>query len=274
MISLKSPEEIDTIARGGAIIAELYRILPERVEPGVSTGELDRFAERFIRDHEGAEPAFKGLYGFPATLCTSINHEVVHGIPAERRKLGEGDALSIDCGVKLDGFYADAAITLAVGEISREVQELLDVTKRGLELGIEQARPGKRLGDIGAAIQSAADAAGYGIVRELVGHGLGREPHEDPQVPNYGRSGRGMPLEVGLVVAIEPMFNLGTEKVRTLPDRWTVITADRSVSAHFEHTVAVTEDGPRILTGGLDQDSGFRIQDSGGEGAGGVRAEP
>ncbi len=268
MISLKSPEEIEAIARAGTIIGELYKLLPDRVVPGVSTGELDRFAETFIRDHEGAEPAFKGLYGFPATLCTSVNHEVVHGIPAERRKLAEGDVISIDCGVKLDGFYSDAAITVPVGEIASEVQELLDVTRRGLELGIQEAQPGKRLGDIGAAIQSAADGAGYGIVRELVGHGIGRDPHEDPQVPNYGRRGRGMRLEVGLVLAIEPMFNLGTEKVRTLPDRWTVITADRTVSAHFEHTVAVTETGPRILTLGLQPEAGVR--DSGSDAADGA----
>lgn len=248
MISLKTSEEIEAIARGGAIIAELYRLLPGEVRAGRTTAELDRFAEDFIRSHDGAEPAFKGLYGFPATLCTSVNHEVVHGIPGTRRKLVEGDVLSVDCGVKLDGFFADAAVTLPVGEIGPEVVELLRVTRESLDAGVAAARPGARLGDIGAAIQSVADRAGYGIVRELVGHGIGRSPHEDPQVPNYGTAGRGMPLEVGLVIAIEPMLNLGTEKVRTLPDRWTVVTADRKVSAHFEHTVAVTEAGPRVLT--------------------------
>src|SRR5690606_14752230 len=207
--------------------------------------ELDRFAEEFIRSHEGAEPAFKGLYGFPATLCTSVNHEVVHGIPGNRRKLVEGDVLSVDCGVKLEGFYADAAVTLPVGEISPEVAALLRVTRESLDAGVAAAKTGNRLGDIGAAIQAVADRAGYGIVRELVGHGIGRTPHEDPQVPNYGTAGRGMPLEVGLVIAIEPMLNLGTEEVRTLRDRWTVVTADRRPSAHFEHTVAVTEAGPR-----------------------------
>jgi methionyl aminopeptidase len=247
VISLKKPEEIETMARAGAIIAALYQELPGRVAPGVSTRDLDRFAESFIRDH-GGEPAFKGLYGFPATLCTSVNEEVVHGIPADRRKLSAGDVVSIDCGVKLEGYFADAAITLPVGEIRPEVARLLEVTQRALELGIEQAAPGKRLGDIGAAIQAPADQAGYGVVRDLVGHGIGREPHEEPQVPNYGRKGRGMPLEAGLVLAIEPMFNLGTASVRTLSDRWTVITADRTVSAHFEHTVAVTDEGPRILT--------------------------
>lgn len=248
MISLKTAEQIELIARGGAIIAELYRLLPDEVRPGRTTAELDRFAEEFIRSHDGAEPAFKGLYGFPATLCTSVNHEVVHGIPGNRRKLVEGDVLSVDCGVKLEGFFADAAVTLPVGEIRAEVAELLRVTRESLDAGVAAARPGARLGDIGAAIQGVADRAGYGIVRELVGHGIGRAPHEDPQVPNYGTAGRGMPLEVGLVLAIEPMLNLGTEKVRTLPDRWTVVTADRKVSAHFEHTVAVTEAGPRVLT--------------------------
>jgi methionyl aminopeptidase len=248
LISLKTADEIETIARAGAIIAKLYEELPGRAVPGASTRDLDRFAESFIRDHSGAEPAFKGLYGFPATLCTSINFEVVHGIPADRRRLAAGDVISVDCGVKVDGFYADAAVTLPVGEIAPEVERLLEVTQAALESGIQQVRPGKRLGDVGAAIQSHAIEAGYGIVRDLVGHGIGREPHEEPQVPNYGKAGKGMPLEVGLVLAIEPMFNLGTPDVRTLPDRWTVITADRAVSAHFEHTVAVTERGPRVLT--------------------------
>ena len=249
MISLKSPDEIQKIGRAGAILAALYEVLPAEVQPGRSTKELDRFAEEFIRSHEGAEPAFKGLYGFPATLCTSVNHEVVHGIPSDRRKLAEGDVVSVDCGVKLQGFFADAAITLPVGEIAPELEQLLEVTRRGLEAGIAAARPGNRLGDIGAAIQAVAEQAGYGIVRDLVGHGIGREPHEDPQVPNYGKAGRGMPLEPGLVLAIEPMFNAGTERVRTLPDRWTVVTNDRAVSAHFEHTVAVTAEGPLVLTG-------------------------
>ena len=248
MIELKTAEEVEAIARAGAIIAELYEIIPEEVRPGRSTADLDRFAEDFIRSHEGAEPAFKGLYGFPATLCTSVNHEVVHGIPADRRKLAEGDVVSVDCGVRLEGFYADAAVTLPVGEVPEEVAELLRVTYESLLAGVAEARPGKRLGDIGSAIQAVADRSGYGIVRDLVGHGIGRSPHEDPQVPNYGRAGRGMPLEEGLVIAIEPMLNLGSADVRTLPDRWTVVTADRRVSAHFEHTVAVTEEGPRILT--------------------------
>lgn len=248
MIHLKSDAEIEQIARAGAILAELYRRLPHEVRPGCSTQELDRFAEGFIRDHQGAEPAFKGLYGFPATLCTSVNDEVVHGIPSARRRLKEGDLVSVDCGVKLNGFYADAAITVGVGEVSAQAHHLLEVTQRALAAGIHAARLGNRLGDIGAAVQEIGEAAGYGIVRDLVGHGVGRQPHEEPQVPNYGKRGRGMKLEAGLVLAIEPMFNAGTASVRTLADRWTVVTADRGLSAHFEHTVAVTPAGPRILT--------------------------
>lgn len=248
MIHLKSAAEIDTIARAGAILAELYRRIPAEVRAGVTTAQLDRWAEDFIRSHPGAEPAFKGLYGFPATLCISVNHEVVHGIPSVRRALQDGDVVSVDCGVKLEGFYADAAVTLPVGTIALEVQGLLDRTQEALARGIEQAHPGRRLGDVGAAIQGVADGAGYGVVRELVGHGVGRQPHEEPQVPNFGTAGKGLKLLEGMVLAIEPMFNLGSAGVRTLPDRWTVVTADRKVSAHFEHTVAVTADGPRILT--------------------------
>lgn len=248
MIHLKSAAEIDTIARAGAILAELYRRIPAEVRPGVSTAELDRWAEAFIRSHPGAEPAFKGLYGFPATLCTSVNHEVVHGIPSPKRVLKEGDVVSVDCGVKLEGFYADAAITIPIPPVPAEVEMLLERTQVALQRGIEQARPGNRLGDVGAAIQEVADAQRYGVVRELVGHGVGRQPHEEPQVPNFGTRGKGLKLLEGMVLAIEPMFNLGTAGVRTLPDRWTVVTADRRVSAHFEHTVAVTADGPRILT--------------------------
>jgi len=248
VIHLKSAAEIDTIARAGAILAGLWRAIPAQVAPGVSTGELDRWAESFIRSHPGAEPAFKGLYGFPATLCISVNHEVVHGIPSSRRVLREGDIVSVDCGVKLEGFYADAAVTLPVGAVAEPVAELLELTQLALARGIAEARPGSRLGDVGAAIQEVADGAGYGVVRELVGHGVGRQPHEEPQVPNFGVRGKGLKLLEGMVLAIEPMFNLGTAAVRTLPDRWTVVTADRKVSAHFEHTVAVTADGPRILT--------------------------
>jgi methionyl aminopeptidase len=248
MRSLKTVEEIDRIARGGRIIAELFRQLGERVVAGVTTGDLDRFAEDFIRSHDGAEPAFKGLYGFPASICASVNQEVVHGIPSPYRTLAEGDVISVDVGVKLEGWFSDSAITFPVGEIDDETERLLAVTRGALEKGIEAARPGNRLGDIGHVIQRHAEDAGFAVVRELVGHGIGREPHEDPQVPNYGRPGRGPELEEGLVIAIEPMVNLGVPEVRTLADRWTVVTADQRTSAHFEHTVAVTADGPRILT--------------------------
>ena len=248
MIYLKSEAEIERIACAGQVLSALFRTLPQEVAPGRTTADLDRFAERFIRDHNGAEPAFKGLYGFPATLCTSVNHEVVHGIPSSRRRLREGDIVSVDCGVRLNGVYADAAVTLCVDRVSAETEHLLETTQHALQSGVAAARPGNRIGDIGAAIQEIAEREGYGIVRDLVGHGVGREPHEEPQIPNYGKRGRGMKLEVGLVLAIEPMLNAGTAEVRTLRDRWTVVTADRAVSAHFEHTVAVTREGPRILT--------------------------
>ncbi|MBW3628988.1 MAG: type I methionyl aminopeptidase, partial [Gemmatimonadetes bacterium] len=229
MISLKTPEEIDVIARAGAIIADLYSEIPARVVPGATTADLDLFAEEFILGHPGAEPAFKGLYGFPATLCTSVNHEVVHGIPSGRRRLTDGDVVSIDCGVKLEGFYADAAVTLPVGEVGPELTALLETTRRSLQAGIAEAHAGQRLGDVGAAIQEVADRAGYGIVRDLVGHGIGRSPHEEPQVPNYGRRGRGMPLEEGLVLAIEPMTTAGRHMVRMGDDGWAIYSQDGSV---------------------------------------------
>jgi methionyl aminopeptidase len=206
--------------------------------------------EEYIRGHAGAEPAFKGLYGFPASACISVNHEVVHGIPSGDRILAEGDLISIDVGVLLEGWYADSARTFGVGEIDAAGQRLLDVTEESLYEGIGQAVAGKRLGDVGAAIQRVAEGAGYGVVRDLVGHGIGREPHEEPQVPNFGRPGRGLLLRPGMVLAIEPMVSEGSAEVRTLSDRWTVVTMDRSRSAHFEHTVAIEESGPpRILTG-------------------------
>jgi methionyl aminopeptidase len=248
VISLKTPAEIDAMGQAGRILAALFREIEPRVAPGVSTLELDAFAEEFIRSHDGATPAFKGLYGFPASLCTSLNDEVVHGIPSARRRLRSGDIISVDAGVKLDGWFADSARTFPVGEIPPKTQVLIAATQQALHAGIAQTRAGNRLGDVGHAIQTVARAAGLGIVRDLVGHGIGREPHEEPQVPNYGERGRGLPLQPGLVLALEPMLNEGGPGVRTLPDRWTVVTADRSRSAHFEHTVAVTADGPRILT--------------------------
>jgi methionyl aminopeptidase len=250
MSILKTPDEIEAMARAGRIIGQLFQRLAERVVPGTTTAAIDSFAEAFIRDHDGAVPAFKGLYGFPASVCASVNHEVVHGIPSPRRTLEEGDIVSVDVGVVLDGWYSDSARTLPVGEVDEETQRLLDVTREALRLGIDQARPGNRVGDIGHVIQTHAEAAGFSVVRELVGHGIGREPHEDPQVPNFGNPGQGSRLEPGLVLAIEPMVNLGRAEVRTLTDRWTVVTADHRRSAHFEHTVAVTGNGPRILTDG------------------------
>lgn len=248
MISLKTPRQIDELARAGCILGDLFRELSGRVQTGVSTGELDAFAEEFIRSHEGAVPAFKGLYGFPGSLCTSINEEVVHGIPSRDRRLEPGDIVSLDAGVKLGGWFADAARTFPVGDVDAATARLLDVTSRALAAGIEQARPGNRLGDVGHAIQAVAEGAGFGVVRDLVGHGIGREPHEEPQVPNFGSPGRGLRLQAGLVLAIEPMVNAGTPAVRTLADRWTVVSADGSRSAHFEQTVAITEAGPLVLT--------------------------
>lgn len=248
MIVLKTPEQIEAMRRAGRILAALFEELRPRVLPGVSTMELDTLGETFIRSHDGAEPAFKGLYGFPGSLCISINEEVVHGIPSVRRVLAEGDIVSLDAGVKLDGWYADAARTFPVGSVDPETARLLEVTRQALDAGIEQARPGNRLGDIGHAVQTVAEAAGFGVVRDLVGHGIGREPHEEPQVPNFGRPGRGIRLQAGMVLAIEPMVNLGDPGVRTLADRWTVVAADGSRSAHYEQTVAITETGPAVLT--------------------------
>lgn len=249
MIALRTTQDIDAIARAGAIIGQLHTALAKRVAPGVTTQDLDTFGDEFIRSHVGAVPAFKGLYGFPASLCISINEEVVHGIPSGRRVLRSGDIVTVDAGVKLDGWFADAAYTFAVGEIDAETERLLRVTREALQAGIAAARPGNHLGDIGHAVQQVAEAAGFSVVRDLVGHGIGREPHEEPQVPNFGRPGRGLALRPGLVIAIEPMVNAGTASVRTLPDRWTVVTADRKRSAHYEHTVAVVDGGARILTG-------------------------
>jgi methionyl aminopeptidase len=248
VIALKKPQDLDAIARAGRILAALFREIAPRVVPGVTTQELDALGEEFIRSHDGAVPAFKGLYGFPGSLCTSVNEEVVHGIPSSKRRLQNGDIVTLDGGVQLGGWFADAARTFPVGEIDADVQRLLDVTWESLQAGIDHARPGRRLGDIGHAVQQVAEGAGYGVVRDLVGHGIGREPHEEPQVPNFGKPGRGIRLEPGLVLAIEPMINMGGIAIRTLADRWTVVTADGSRSAHFEQTVAVTTNGPRILT--------------------------
>ena len=248
MIHLRTAAEMDVIARAGAIISGLMSELPERVAPGVSTGELDRFAEEYIVSHEGAVAAFKGLYGFPGSVCISVNEEVVHGIPSVHRVLESGDIVTVDVGVRMEGWYSDSARTFAVGDVSDEAAHLLDVTERSLEAAIRAAVPGNHVGDIGAAVVAEVGASGLGIIRELVGHGVGRELHEAPQVPNIGRPGHGPLLRAGMVLAIEPMLAAGTPDIRTLDDGWTVVTADRRLSAHFEHTVGITPEGPRILT--------------------------
>ncbi|MGZ8378301.1 MAG: type I methionyl aminopeptidase [Gemmatirosa sp.] len=248
MIQLKSLREIDAMAEGGRILGRTLAKLRAAVRPGVTTLELDQLAEEFILSHDGAAPAFKGLYGFPGSVCISVNHEIVHGIPSKKRTLLEGDIVSLDVGVKYDGFFTDAAETVAVGAISTQDQRLLDVTRASLDAGIAAAVAGNHVGDIGHAVQTVVERAGFSVVRELVGHGVGHGPHEDPQVPNHGKPKRGTKLMPGLTIAIEPMVNAGLPGTRTLPDRWTVVTVDGKRSAHFEHTVAVTENGPRILT--------------------------
>jgi methionyl aminopeptidase len=249
MITIKSPREVETMAAAGRIVAETLAVVAREVRPGVSTEALDRIAEQFIRSHPGAKPSFKGLYDFPATLCTSINQEVVHGIPSSKRILKEGDLLSVDVGVWLEGLHADSAATFPVAAVSPEAQKLLRVTQQALVAGIAQARSGNHVGDIGYAVQQVAEEAGYSVVRELVGHGIGTSFHEEPQVPNYGKPKRGTRLAAGMTIAIEPMVNVGGADIRTLDDKWTVVTEDGSLSAHFEHTVAIQESGaPRVLT--------------------------
>jgi len=250
MITIKSAREIETMAAAGRIVAETLALMGRTVRPGISTKELDRVAEEFIRSHPGAVPSFKGLYDFPATLCTSINHEVVHGIPSAKRVLRAGDLISVDVGVHLNGLHADSAATFPVGDVSPETRRLLLVTQDALAAGIAQARAGNHVGDIGHAVQTVAEGAGFSVVREMVGHGIGASFHEEPQVPNYGKPKRGPRLAPGMTIAIEPMVNIGAADIRTLPDKWTVVTADGTLSAHFEHTVAIAESGsaPRILT--------------------------
>jgi methionyl aminopeptidase len=248
VITIKSPREVEIMATAGGIVAETLQLVARRTRAGVSTEELDDLAEEFIRSHPGAVPSFKGLYDFPKSLCTSINQEIVHGIPSRRRVLREGDILSVDCGVCLEGLHADSAVTVPVGEVSEDVQTLLCVTQEALEAGIAQARVGNHVGDIGYAVQQVAERAGFSVVRELVGHGIGTSFHEEPQVPNYGKPKRGPRLVRGMTIAIEPMINAGRPEIRTLEDKWTVVTRDGKWSAHFEHTVMVDEGGPRILT--------------------------
>jgi methionyl aminopeptidase len=246
MIHIKSPKEIEIMRQGNCLAAQVLQKLREAIKPGVSTKELDNLAERLIRA-AGATPAFKGYRGYPASLCVSVNEEVVHGIPGSRR-LKQGEIVSLDLGTYLNGYYGDAAITVPVGRVSEEAARLLEVAEQALAKGIEQAKDGNRLLDISHAIQSCAEEHGFFVVQDFVGHGIGRNLHEDPQVPNFGAPHHGPRLRPGMVLAIEPMINVGTWEVKVLDDGWTVVTADRSLSAHFEHTIAVTEQGADILS--------------------------
>jgi methionyl aminopeptidase len=246
MIVCKSSAEIETMHRAGIVVWEVLNELRMMVAPGVSTLDLDRIAERRAAEH-GATPAFKGYRGYPASLCASINEEVVHGIPSAGRKLNEGDIVSLDYGVELDGYFGDAAVTVPVGKVRSELDTLMRVTRESLDRAIEKARAGNRLSDVGAAVQEWVERHGFSVVREFVGHGIGTRMHEEPSVLNYGQPGHGPRLQEGMVLAIEPMVNQGTANVRVLDDGWTAVTADGKPSAHFEHTVAVTANGPWIL---------------------------
>ena len=245
-VHIKTDEEVELLRESSLLVGKTLAAVADRIKPGVTTLELDAVAEEFIRDH-GAEPGFKGYGGFPNSLCTSVNEAVVHGIPNDK-PLVDGDIVSVDCGVLKNEFYGDSAYTFAVGEIAPEIQQLLEVTKECLQKAIEQAVVGKRIGDIGFACQQHAEQSGYGVVRELVGHGLGRSLHEAPEVPNYGRRGNGPRLMDGMVLAIEPMINLGRKEVFHEEDGWTIVTADRKVSAHFEHDVVVRKDRADVLS--------------------------
>jgi methionyl aminopeptidase len=247
VIELKSAREIGLMRRAGHILADVVDRLRASVKPGLSTLEIDEDVEDFIRDR-GARPAFKGYRGFPATVCISINEEVVHGIPSAHRRVKEGDIVGLDLGCIVEGYYADCAVTVAVGEVPARVQELLDATRQSLEMGIAECRAGRRLSDVSHAIQSHVESHGFSVVRAFVGHGIGRALHEEPQVPNFGDPGRGPQLKPGMVLAIEPMVTMGSWEVRILDDGWTAVTRDGSLAAHFEHTIAVTESGPEVLT--------------------------
>jgi methionyl aminopeptidase len=246
-ILIKTAAEIEKMRISGAILRQVNNTIAPHVVPGASTMDLERIAVEKIASL-GAIAAFKGYHGFPAALCTSINDEVVHGMPNAKRVLKSGDILSIDCGCIVDGFYSDAAVTYPIGEVSATTRKLLTSTQRSLEAAIQQCQVGGRLGDISSAVQQICEADGFGVVREFVGHGIGRSMHEDPQVPNFGPAGKGPRLKAGMVLAIEPMINAGKPEVRVLPDGWTAVTVDGSYSAHFEHTVAITKDGPQVLT--------------------------
>ena len=246
-IMIKTPQEIEKMRISGKALRRVHDAIAPHVVPGASTMDLEEIAVKKIAEL-GAIAAFKGYHGFPAALCTSVNSEVVHGMPNAKRILAEGDILSIDCGVIIDGFYSDAAVTYPIGKVTPETTKLLEVTKASLERAIKQCQVGGRLGDISSAVQELCEAEGFGVVREFVGHGIGRAMHEDPQVPNFGTAGKGPRLKAGMVLAIEPMINAGGPEVKVLKDGWTAVTIDGSYSAHFEHTVAITKDGPQVLT--------------------------
>lgn len=247
MVIIKSPREIEKIRKACQIVAEILQVLKEEIRPDVTTWHLNVLSEE-LATKRNAKPAFKGYHGYPYALCTSVNEEVVHGMPSRTRRLREGDIISIDYGVVVDGYYGDAAITVPVGEIGENASKLCSVTKAALYKGIEQAKVSNRLSDISHAIQSFVEQHGFSVVREFVGHGIGQRLHESPQVPNYGLPGKGIKLKPGLVLAIEPMINQGRAEVEILSDRWTAVTVDRGLSAHFEHTIAITENGPDILS--------------------------
>ncbi len=246
-IMIKTPAEIAKMRVAGKALRQVHDAIAQHVAAGVSTMDLEEVAIKAI-DDLGAKAAFKGYHGYPSALCTSINEEVVHGMPNAKRVLKDGDIVSIDCGVIIDGYYADAAVTYPIGKVSDSIRRLLDVTRHSLEEAIRQCQPGGRLGDISATVQRICEAEGFGVVREFVGHGIGRSMHEDPQVPNFGDAGKGPRLKAGMVLAIEPMINAGGPGVHVLKDGWTAVTDDGSYSAHFEHTVAITKDGPEVLT--------------------------
>jgi methionyl aminopeptidase len=247
VIELKSPREIALMRRGGHILADVVDRLREVVKPGISTLEIDEDVEAFIRSR-GALPAFKGYRGFPATVCISINEEVVHGIPSAHRRVKEGDIVGLDLGCIVEGYYADCAFTLAIGDVPPKVQQLLDVTRDSLDVAVAECRPGRRLSDVSHAVQAHVERHGFSVVRAFVGHGIGRALHEDPQIPNFGDPGRGPQLRAGMVLAIEPMVTMGSYDVKVLDDGWTAVTRDGSLAAHFEHTIAITEAGPEVLT--------------------------
>ncbi|APF26318.1 methionine aminopeptidase, type I [Clostridium sporogenes] len=247
MITIKTDSEIEYMVKAGRVVAEALDTLEKYVKPGISTGELDRIAEEIILGRN-AKPSFKGYYGFPASICASVNNEVVHGIPNKDRILNEGDIISIDCGAILNGYQGDAARTFPVGNVSEEAAKLIEVTKNSFFKGIEKAKVGNRLTDISAAIQEYVESYGFSIVRDYVGHGIGKNMHEDPEIPNFGRPGRGPKLSKGMCLAIEPMVNIGDFNVKVEPNKWTVVTVDGSLSAHYENTVAILNDGPKITT--------------------------